>query len=606
MIGKNAMHSVFHSTAPRQSFRVLLWLLLAVLGYFLLMWAAARADYLNTNGSESAPNFAEIRVLDDRVRISMEIHTRDYPKFFDTNSTGYLPSSTVSAEANNSQRTFNVLVADGKKLVPQVTIIKIRPRVKRPEPARPAGLPPPPNLGPLSSEVIFLEIDYPFVGQPQELTIVPPLDEDDNVVAVIGFLSWHGDIAINDYRFLSASETLKLDWKDPWYTAYSNKNLRRHNYAPVSSFLTMEARETRLEVIFRLRDLETWIDLDLGERTKLDAKTIERVKARAGELLAENNPVTIDGIKMAPNKIRVELLSLGVTGWSIVDATAEANRETAMFGAILSYPLEELPDHVALKWQLFSERGSMIPVLETDPVGSVLDAVTIDSPLVEWTNSLKKWVNPKISEVKETVQAKVAVPVLSILLVLLGVVLSVKAVRSETGRRLAWVAPSLVLYALAYPATSVSYAISLPVSVALDRITAEKVVSLLVSNIGVSQLEILPDRFDASLVTYVARGDIEEVGLEIRRGLAVMLPSGALAQTDEIKEVRIEEVSQAGDGSRILASWTAVVTGGHWGHVHRRVIEYRALMDVVSEDGNWMLSGLTVLEARRPSANPAK
>ncbi|NRB18333.1 MAG: hypothetical protein HRU33_12375 [Rhodobacteraceae bacterium] len=569
---------------------------------FLLVNTAVRADYLNTNGSESAPNFVEIRVLEDRVRISVEIDLGEYSKFFDTEASKEASSRSDVLDVVGSTRNFNVLDADGKKLEPKVTAIEIRSRMERPAPTRPVGMPPPPNFGPLSPDVIFLEIDYPFVGQPDELTFVPPTTPADRVVAAIGFLSWHGSVAITNYRFFSAPETLKLNWEDPWYSAYSNKNLRRHNYSPVSSFLSMEARETRHEVIFRLADLESWVDLELGDKTRLSVKDIETVKAKAAAFLRESNPVTIDGVKVAPHKIRIIQLSLGLKGWNMLDTAKAIDRDAAFFGAILSYPQDDLPGRVEVKLDVFSEKGSMIPVVETDPVGSALDAATVDSPVVGWKNSLKKWINPKVSEVEGIVNANFAVPVLSILFLLMGVVASAKAFRSGPGRRFAWGLPSLVLFALAYPATSVSYSVSFPGSAKLDMITAEKIVSQVVHNMAVSQLEVLPERFIASLGLYVAMEDVEEVGAEIRRGLSVNLPSGALAQTDSIQEIKIEEVSATGtrNESRLLASWTTHVSGGHWGHQHLRAIEYRALLDVVLREGSWKLTGLTILEGRTP------
>jgi hypothetical protein len=605
---EQVMRSNFYFAEPRHLHRGYSWRIFVVMVAFILMNTTVRADYLNTNGSESAPNFVEIRILDDRVRISVEVDIGEYSKFFDTNiSKETSPQVSAPAVAGN-ERTFQVLDADGEKLEPQLGAVEIRPRKERPAPTRPAGMPAPPNFGPLSPEVVFLQVDFPFVGQPDELTFVPPSRLDDKVVAAIGFLSWHGDIAINNYRFFSAPETLTLDWKDPWYSAYANKNLRRHNYSPVSSFLSMEARETRHEVIFRLADLENWIDLDLGDKTRLNAKDIETIKAKAAVFLGDSNPVTIDGVMSAPNKIRIVQLSLGIAGWNMVGTVEAIDRETAFFGAILSYPQDDLPSRVEVELEVFSEKGSMIPVLETDPAGSALDAATFDSPIVGWKNSLKKWVNPKVSEIEKTGNAKVAVPILSILLVLLGVVTTVKAFRSEPDRRYTWAVPSLVLFVLAYPATNVSYPVSLPGSASLDMITAERVVSQVVHNIGFSQLEVLPERFVATLGLYVSRQDVDEVGAEIRRGLSVRLPTGALAQTDSIEDIRIEEVSvtDTRNGSRVLASWTAHVSGGHWGHQHLRAIEYRALLDVVLQEGSWKLAGLTILESRTPRAAPVR
>ncbi len=42
---------------------------------------AARADWMNLTGAENAPNIAEITVLDDRVRVVLEVYVGDLTTF---------------------------------------------------------------------------------------------------------------------------------------------------------------------------------------------------------------------------------------------------------------------------------------------------------------------------------------------------------------------------------------------------------------------------------------------------------------------------------------------------------------------------------------------
>jgi len=41
----------------------------------------SRADWINLTGSETAPNIAEIYVLDDYVRVQLEVYVGDLEKF---------------------------------------------------------------------------------------------------------------------------------------------------------------------------------------------------------------------------------------------------------------------------------------------------------------------------------------------------------------------------------------------------------------------------------------------------------------------------------------------------------------------------------------------
>ncbi len=42
---------------------------------------AARADWVNLTGAEAAPTIAEITVLDDRVRVALEVYVGDLATF---------------------------------------------------------------------------------------------------------------------------------------------------------------------------------------------------------------------------------------------------------------------------------------------------------------------------------------------------------------------------------------------------------------------------------------------------------------------------------------------------------------------------------------------
>ena len=68
---------------------------------------------------------------------------------------------------------------------------------------------------------------------------------------------------------------------------------------------------------------------------------------------------------------------------------------------------------------------------------------------------------------------------------------------------------------------------------------------------------------------------------------------------EAVDAVAVEDVINRDDdtGFSLLASWNALVSGGHWGHLHRRRIRYRALLDLAEEDGAWRLHGLTVISA---------
>ena len=75
------------------------------------------------------------------------------------------------------------------------------------------------------------------------------------------------------------------------------------------SFLTVEPREVRHEVIFRLRDLEGWAALDLGDGATLNTAQIEQIKEAAKQFFSMRNPVVIDGVHVADDAVELRGLA---------------------------------------------------------------------------------------------------------------------------------------------------------------------------------------------------------------------------------------------------------------------------------------------------------
>ena len=585
-------------------FSVLLFVVLV-----LLASDHARGDWLNATGAETAPNFAEIALLDDRVRIALEIDFADFPIFVTGEKGGDVSRLRHDAEpdaamlASFTGHAMKVQVDGESLLEPTLRRLEIRDRKDRPT-ARALALgrrSPPASPVRRGRRVVYAELDFVLTGEPKTLTFTPPLDREGRVLVTIGFLAHHGKVPVTDYRYLSVPEMIVLDWDDPWYSAFENPNLTRHHRSALMSFLTVEPREVRHEVIFRLRDLEGWSALDLGDGTTLDTAQIEQVKETAKRFFASKNPVAIDGVRQKPAKIQVEVLDISVAGLKVLKNPDALDRTTALLGVILSYPHRVLPSQVELNWQLFTDEAGVIPVRITDPAGGVPGYIKHDDPVVVWTNFLKSWQDPAVKPVTLAAGQSIGVPVLSVIFAGVCLWAVVAAFRSMSKTRWRWVAAALVsgLLAIVAPRLAV-VSLPNPLSGSLDERSAPAVAESLLTNAGTALLEGDPRHFNDALATFVAPDRAEAVGAELERGLSVTLPSGALARTEKVSAVTIEKITDRDDGTgtRLLANWQALVSGGHWGHMHRRRLEFRALLDVAEVDGAWKLVDLTVISAR--------
>ncbi|MGD9231203.1 MAG: hypothetical protein PVJ20_10355, partial [Desulfobacterales bacterium] len=178
----------------------------------LLSASAARADWINLTGAQSAPNIAEIHVNNDHVRVVLEIYVGDVDKFVDLlpdkwiRQAGVEPPPIEERMRRFSTETFQIVVEDGSRLPAERTMVEPRMRTERPNPF--AGMINPitrqPVPGPPEDKrVLYVELVYPFASKPKSLTIIPPHGKGGLPTASIGFIAYHKGVPVLDYRYLS-------------------------------------------------------------------------------------------------------------------------------------------------------------------------------------------------------------------------------------------------------------------------------------------------------------------------------------------------------------------------------------------------------------------
>ncbi|MBE1283750.1 MAG: hypothetical protein GJ676_10615 [Rhodobacteraceae bacterium] len=550
-------------------------------------WACsgALADLVSPFGGETAPNFADVTVLEDRVRVSLEIDRSDFPIFVGSETE---PGQSLAARTG---RTMKVWV-NGNAVTPVTRRAELRPRKARRTAATAYGLP-----QPRSADVVSAELDYIFANQPESIEIEPPMDRSGRPTASIGVMVTHMGIPVTDYRYLSQRESLRLNWEDPWFSRFDNPNLTRHHASPLMSFISVEPREVRHEIILRLGDLENWVELEFGNTTKVGSSEMRMIAKRASSFFTEKNPILVDGTSVTPQSVDVSRITVGAEGLTVLPDDIITLRRTTLLGVIVTYPQHRLPDQVQMRWDLFPNGLEAVPVTLTDPAGAVPAQARQNDPEVIWTNHLKTWKPLQTSSVPVTTATTLQAPLLSVALALFGFGLLVWAIRaSRLATGLAGFAIALGLSLSASPVTSALQLFGPP---DLSKAEAGPVVADLVKNAGVALLETHDGSFEKALKPFVPTHALTSVGDEIRRGLSVRLPSGASTRVIGIEDVTIGDLGTKQDeGSQpIIVRWTATVTGGHWGHAHTRQITYRALAEISAMNGAWMLTGLTILRA---------
>ncbi len=591
--------------------------LVAIASLMLLMQGFSagqlRADYIPFNGAEVAPNIAEIRVGLDGISIQLEVFVEDIPQF-----EALVPDDWFK-EANASRPDQSVRLSEfaetglsvrraGGQVLP-VSIVAVEPRMRVDRTNRLSGQTDPMTgqrfpVPPADPRVLFVDLFYEFGDdQPDVVTISPPMSEEGIPAATIGMIAFDRDVPVTNFRYLSAQVTLNIDWDDPWFSRFDNPNLKRHHQSGVTTFIYVEPREVRHETLIRLRDLDPWLSLNLTSGDMLTSDRQNRIKQQAAEFLAQRNPVRIDGQNVMPNSVRTELLRLDPSGLQLLEGNAPVSADAAFLGVILSFPVSNIPDVVDVTWDMFNDRIVKVPATATDMAGPFLSGASPDDPLIVWNNHLLSYENPQVQPVMVT--GNFYIPTLTVLGVFVTAVLMVMAWRtSGTLRALTGSAAVVALIASASVYDKVLISVRNPLETKPTDADAQMAFADLLAAIRVAHLEATPEARAKKIGTFAIGASLVDVSAELDRGLAIRVPGGGLARMAELGDVSLTEIQPApeGYGFQALAEWSAIASAGHWGHSHLREVRYRALVEVLEEDGMWKLDGITVLEARTPDA----
>ncbi|MCH7777277.1 MAG: hypothetical protein IH878_12185 [Gemmatimonadetes bacterium] len=592
---------------PKSVYAIVSLLLLLALG----IAPGARADWMNLTGAETAPNIAEITVLDDRVRVVLEVYIGDLATFEALLPDDWLKKD-VTARPPPAERlkrfsaeTFQVVTGDGTKLQADLKLAEPRLRKDRASPF--AGMINPMTRrrvpdAPKDKRVLYAELEYPFEGKPETLTFIPPRDEKGITAVTIGFIAYHKAVPIIDFRYLSGGARVKLDWADPWYTKFDNPNLKRHHKSALMSFLYVAPREVRHEILARIRDLQEWTDLGLAGGATIEPDEQAALKDRVRAFFVARNPLKVDGVLSEPASSRAEFLTISLTGLQVVEEAEPLDLSTAIVGVILSYPVKHLPKHVSVDWELFNDRIERIPATVIDPVGPLASFIEARDPTLEWQNFLKKYQEPEVSPVVFDYGRVIGVPVLSMALLIFCLASAALAVRPRFGSRRGWA----TLSALGAVAAVLSIRVLVvdvknPFAGPPDEATSAQIVTRVLNNVNHAFIEKEPEALRRALGVVVAEDMLGDIETELQRALAIKVVGGGIARVNAIENLVVKDITALNDASgfRLLAEWTAKASAGHWGHAHRRTIRFRALMELAEVEGVWKLIGLTVVDAKQ-------
>jgi hypothetical protein len=567
---------------------------LLVCGAWAVSLGPVLGDAIIRTQAMFASTIAEFYVEDDGILLELEIGPEDLQAFRNLfpdeiyERLGHPPRAATERLLEFFEQDLVITVEDGVPLPGRILEMGPRPRVRRDEIT---GEPLPAEADEAAT-VIFTRIGYPL----PERTPVLNLGGSLPARAGLGFVVYHGGIAVNDFRYLGPSQRLELDWDDPWYTQFDVRALRRAYFAPMSGFIYVEPFEVRKEIIVRPKDLQRWIDLGLDGRETIPASMQEEITRKVGEFLRLHHPVTIDGETITPELARVNFLERTLKSSRVIDPPIDLDIDAAILGAIFVYPTAGISQHVIMEWDLFDERIQQVAAAAVDPLGPMPAFLEPDYAVLEWQNFIKIPVMPTLTDLRSppSVVARALLTARWFLAGLSVILLwqVVKAFRYQTLRP--GLTAALILSVLA---TATATWASREARLSSDA--TRDVVAGLLHNI----YRAFDYRQEEQIYDVLARsvdGDLlTRIYLETRRGLELANQGGARAKVKEIELTELDAEPVEAGGIAAVATWTVNGSVGHWGHVHQRRNQYRAELTVRPLDGAWKLTEIEILQEER-------
>jgi hypothetical protein len=568
--------------------------------FFVCISLLAKADFINLVQAEQCETIVEIFVTDELIRVSMEIGEQDYQWFSDV-----IPDSLLHAGFGDEDRARRwehfllnqfILRVGQRPLGGKVNLVDYRKPGSRERiqgEQMDATAPDP--------MVVYLEILYPLSRQISQLSMAPPIPKGgENSLASIGFIVYHNTVPVNDLRLWQQSETLHLNWEDPWYSRFENSEIGRHHQSSLMSFLYVEPYEIRHEILCRIKDLEAWIDLNYSMDEVIEVEEQDSLKQLIADFLVHRNIVHIDGREVKPIIDRVHFVEANLTGIQILEIPRPLPYPSAIVGVIFAYPHEGIPDEVTVKWDMFSDKIQKIPATSIGPEGPWPYDLQPSDSIMKWKNFLKNYPLPTVTQ-QQVEAALVHVPLFSIVFVLMLGFLLFRNGWSVQGLS-KWRKFFFVLYMLfaimSYP---IGFAAEVPFLTKKAYATPEA--RELIGQLLRNTYRAFDFREEGIIYDKLALCNdydlLQQIYLQTRRSMVIENQGGIEARVNEVVMTSVEELTDEDEGLAYRCGWIAHGEVGHWGHTHRRINQYDAIIKIRPVDGAWKMYELELIEEKR-------
>ncbi|MFO1063881.1 MAG: hypothetical protein U0892_08470 [Pirellulales bacterium] len=342
--------------------------------------------------------------------------------------------------------------------------------------------------------------------------------------------------------------TIEIDWNaksDGKLPTFAELRKRRSeqlkdrlgigSYSGLFSFLYITRFEVRHEILFPLLTLEKWVKIARHDPDFLDVDEQSAAREQIEAFLNEHSRVLINGGSVKGKLTRLNFFSVDISDFALNAEPRRVSVHQARVGVILSFAAPQVPKRVEVRWDAFND---FAPYVQS----SVL--VGNQAPT------------------RHTFQ------------------------------------PQMTDFTWSGELTPVEIK---PVSTA-GRSNDEKTKTAMMKSLLVNIYQAFEFRDDEAvydaLQTSVDGRLLQELYLKIKRSLIVAEQGGAMSTMTDVDVRSLTPVSSA-KGAMSECVWQVSSVSEHWGHIHKRVSEYRARINTVDTAGVLKIDKFQLLEEKR-------
>jgi hypothetical protein len=415
--------------------------------------------------------------------------------------------------------------------------------------------------------------------------------------------------------------TVRFNWEKPplppdaseeewetWLTERREETLGITSYSAVYSFIYINDREVRHEILVPLATLESSVLIPRRDDAFLEVDEQPEAAEQIGAYFSAGNPVLIDGQPVTAEVQRVDFYGVDFRDFAQQAPQRRVSMASARAGVILSFPTQRPPEQVEVTWDRFNKH-----IFSVRSVVYAYDQ-TLNHVFSRYgTDQVFRWSEPNrppLPAIQPVQYRAPPPPRLEIPAATLGLLASAPLLALAlwwrgAGRplRLAVVTAVALLAVLMWPVAHVRIDDPFAPPPKITRDEAFDVFARLHHNIyRAFDYHSENDIYDA-LARSVDGQLLEELYLQIQKGLAMQEQGGAISRIGQVRivssEPQLPVPFEAAQGFDFRCRWTVEGTVEHWGHIHARTNQYDAVFHVAERDEAWKITRVQLLGEER-------